>query len=115
MMQFEHAVEGECEVPIHRHQYHVDATDLIELLLRERVMQMAEVRDAQVADLEDKDRIGVPLGAAGPGANIGGYIAHTDVLVLHIDARRLLVLGPAAQYVLDARSGRVAEMRRVSA
>ena len=33
----------------------VDPADFVELLLRERVVQVTEMRDTQVCDLEDKD------------------------------------------------------------
>ena len=67
----------------------------------------------RLRDLEDEDRIAVPLGAAVPSADIGRHVAHAHVLVLQVDARRLLVVGPAAQHVLDARIGTVGVVRRV--
>ena len=62
---FHHAIEIERVVAVDRRHHHVDAADLVELLLGERVMQMAEMGDAQVRDLEHEDRIAVTLGAAG--------------------------------------------------
>ena len=40
---------------VDRHEQHVDAAELVELLLIERVMQMAEMGDAHVRHLEDED------------------------------------------------------------
>ena len=60
----DHAFEVERRAAVDRHQHDVDAADLVELLLRQRVMQMAEMRDAQVRDLEDEDRVAVALRAA---------------------------------------------------
>ena len=67
----------------------------------------------RLADLEDENRIAVALGAAVPAADIGRHVAHAHVLVLQVDARRLFVLGPAAQHVFDARIGMIGVMRRV--
>ncbi len=66
MQHLDHAVEIERKIAVHRHHHHVDAADFVELLLRQRVVQMAEMGDAQIGHLEDEDRIAVPLGAAVP-------------------------------------------------
>jgi hypothetical protein len=66
---------------VHRHHHDIDAADLIELLLRERVVQMAEMRDAQTGDFEDEDRIAVPFGAAFERTDIGRNVAHAHVFV----------------------------------
>src|SRR5512135_3137391 len=47
MQDVDHAIEVNRVRAIDRHQHDIDATDLVELLLRERVMQMAEMSDAQ--------------------------------------------------------------------
>ena len=69
-------------VAVDRRHHDVDAADLVELLLRQRVMQMPEMGDAHIGDLEDEDRIAVALGAAVPVADIGRHVAHAHVLVL---------------------------------
>src|SRR5215510_14199520 len=74
---------------------------------------MAKMRDAEIRDLKDENRIAMPLGATVIGANICWHIADADVLVLDIDAGRLLIFGPTTQYILDARIGRQAVMRAV--
>ena len=55
----------------------------------------------------------MPLGAAVEPADIGRHVAHAQILVVHVDARRLFVLHPAAQHVLDRQIGIVRVMRRV--
>ena len=67
----------------------------------------------RLASLEDENGIAVAFGGAAPGANIGRHVAHAHVLVLHVDARRLFVVGPAAQHVFDAGVGTVGVVRGV--
>ena len=95
----DHAFEVERRAAVDRHQHDIDAADLVELLLVERVMQMAEMRDAQVRDLEDEDRIAVALRAAAAlVADVGRDRAHAHVLELEIMIGRLAVVLPAAQH-----------------
>jgi len=60
----DHAFEIERVGAVDRHQHDIDAADLVQLLLRQRVMQVAEMRDAQVRHLVDEDRVAVALRAA---------------------------------------------------
>jgi hypothetical protein len=60
------------------------------------------VRDAQIGDFEDEDRIAVALGAAVEGADVGRDIPYANVLVLQVDPGRLLVLPPSMQHIFDA-------------
>ena len=95
--------------------HHVDAADLVELLLGQRVMQMAEMGDAQIGDLEDEDRIAVPLGAAAHKSRmLVGTLRTRTSPDLHVMARRLVrARAPAAQHVLDAGIGVVGVVGRM--
>ena len=64
LQHLDHAVGVERHRAVDRHEHGIEAADLVELLLVERVVQMAEMADAQIGDLEDEDRVAVPLGAA---------------------------------------------------
>src|SRR6476659_7480352 len=66
-----HPVEIERVGPVARHQHDIDPADLVELRLRQRVMEMAEMRDTQITDLEDENRIAVPFRAAIESADLG--------------------------------------------
>jgi hypothetical protein len=76
-------------------------------------MQMPEVRNTQVGNFENENRIAVPLGAAIERPDIGRDITHAHVLVLQIDARGLLVVGPAMQHIFDRWIRRQSVVRRV--
>ena len=97
-----HAVEVERETAVDRRHHHVEPADVVKLLLREGVMQMAEMGDAQVGDLENEDRIAIALGAAAPVADVGRHVAHPHVAVFHIADRRLsgLVPQPRSTYLI---------------
>ena len=77
----DHAFKIERVAAIDRHQHNIDPADLVELLLGQRVMQVAEMRDAQIGDLEDEDRVAVALGAAALVADIGRDRADVHVLI----------------------------------
>ena len=103
-----HAVEVEGVIAVDRRHDHVDAPNLVELLLRERVMKMPEMSDAHIRDLEDEDRVAVALGAAAPVANVSRHVAHAHIAVFQIPDRRLFgARSPAAQHVFDRRVGMV--------
>ena len=81
--------------PAHRHQQHVDRADGRQLLVVERVPEIAEVRDAQPADLEDEHRVEAALRAA--------FVVVVDadrpdrhVAKLLVDARPPLLVGGQA-------------------
>ena len=108
----DHAFEIKRQVAIDRHHYRVDAADIVELLLIERVMQMPEMGDTHICHLENEDRIAVPLGAAVPGADVGRHIAHAHVAHGDVVSRRLVgARPPAAQDVRNARIGIVGVVR----
>ena len=110
----EHAVDIERIGAVDRNHHHIDAADLVELLLVQRVMQMAEMRDAEIGHLENENRIAVPLGAAAEVADIGRHIAHAHVADVRVMAHRLAVfLRPAAQHMRNFRIGPVGVMRRM--
>ena len=76
-------------IAIDRHEQHIDTANLVELLLTQRVMQMAEMGDAHVRGLENEDRVAMTLGTAAPVADVGGHIAHAHVANLKVVAGRL--------------------------
>src|SRR5262245_63544047 len=83
-------------------------------MLVERMVQMAEMSDAHIRCLEDKDRVAMPLGSAAPVADIGGHVAHAHVLDREVVARRLIRgWPPATQHMLDGWIWPIGEMRAV--
>ncbi len=112
---FHHAVEVERVITVDRRHDHVDAADGVELLLRQGVMQMAEMSDAHIGDFEDEDGIAVAFGAAAPIADIGRHVAHAHVLVCEVpDGRFVRAVAPATQHVFDRRIGMVGVVGVVS-
>ena len=64
---------------VDRHHHHVELADLGDLLVGQRVVQVAEMADAQARDLEDEDGVAVGHVAAAPVADVGGHVAHAHV------------------------------------
>ena len=78
------------------------------------MMQMSGMGDAQIGNLENKDRIAVPLGrgATVEAPDIGRYVAHPHVTIFQVPIGRLIGgLAPTAQHVFDRRIGTVGVMR----
>ena len=70
----DHSVGIECVAAVHRRHHHVDPTHVIKLLLRQRVMQVPQMGDAESRNFKDENRIAVALGAPVPLANVGRHI-----------------------------------------
>ena len=64
---------------VDRHHHHVELADLGDLLVGQRVVQVAQVADAHAGDLEDEDGVAVRDVAAAPVADVGGDVAHAHV------------------------------------
>ncbi len=90
------------EGAVDRRQQHVDLAERRQMLRRQRVMEMAEMGDAEIAGGEDEDRVAAVLGAAAAVADVGGHVADPHVAELHVVVRRSLAGVPAAQHQLDA-------------
>jgi hypothetical protein len=114
LQHLDHSVGVERIAAVDRHQHHVDAAKLSEMLGRERVMQVTQVGDAEIGCFEHKDGVAVALGAAAPVADVRDHVADANVVDLHIVRGRAAVRVPAAQDVADCRVGTIAEMGRVS-
>ena len=80
---------------------------------RQLMMQMAQMRDAKLARLEDEHRIAEIFRAAAPIANIGLHIADAQIgdahIMLHSPSRRI----PATQHMCNTRIRMQSEMRRM--
>ena len=70
----------------------------------QRVVQVAEMRDAQIGDLEHEDRVAVHARAA-ELADVGRHVAHVQVEIGDVVQRDLAALAPAAQHVGDVGVG----------
>ncbi len=111
---FHHSFEIKGVAAVDRDEHNVDAADLVELLLGERVVKMAEMGDAQIRHLENENGIAVTLGAAAPIPDIRRDIAHAHVANANIVTCRLIrCRPPAAQDVLDRRVGAIGVMGAV--
>jgi len=113
---FHHAVEIKRITAVDGRHDHVHAADLVKLLLRQRMMQMSEMRDAQIGNLEDKDRVAVTLGrgAAVEAPDIGRHVAHPHVAIFQVPVGGLIgILAPTPQHVFDRRVGIIGVMRVV--
>ena len=80
--------------------------------LGQRMVQMAEMRDAQIREVEHEDRVAVVAGLA-ETAHIGRDVVHPDIAVLQIVVRHPAARVPAAQYEFDAGLDIVGVMRRM--
>src|SRR6516165_8353600 len=58
---FDHSFEIKGIAAVDRDKHNVDAADLVELLLGERMMKVTEMGDAQICQLENKNGVAVPL------------------------------------------------------
>ena len=104
------------EGAVDRHHQHVDAAELVEMLLGQPVVQVAQMGDAEIGDGEDEDRVAVDARRVGaPVAGVGRHVPHLHVLERDVVLGLALagLGGPAAQRVGDAVLGIVGEMRRV--
>ncbi len=112
-----HAGMRQGEAAIDRDHDDVEPSDLGIMGVGQRVMQMAEMADAQARDLEDKDGIGVGDHAAiGPGADIGRDVADIDVVDHDMVLDRVRAFGvPSRQDDLDRRIGREGVVRGMGA
>src|ERR1044072_8736473 len=90
------------ESTVYRGEQHVDLPEFRQVLGCQGVMQMAQMRDAEIAGREDEDQIATKLCAAIPGPDIRGHIADAYVTDLHVVVSRALAGIPAAQHQLDA-------------
>jgi hypothetical protein len=70
-------------------------------LLGQRVVQVAEMADAQARDLEHEDGIAMRDRTARPVADVGHHVAHAHIVVGEVVLDRARALAPALQYVLD--------------
>src|SRR5690348_13689472 len=76
------------------------------------MVQMAEMGDAQIGDVEYKDRVAVVAGAA-EFPNIRRYVVDPYIAVFEAMALNTTARIPSAQDVFHARLYRVAVMRRM--
>ena len=109
---FNHVVLVECPGAVDRHHDDVDRPEFGEVGLRQRVMQMAEMGDAQISDLEDKDGVSV-IARAAEFSDISRNIVDAHITVFEAMGRDTARGIPAAQDVFDARLDRIAVMRRM--
>ena len=98
---------------VDRHHHDVELADLGDLLVGQRVMQVAEMADAHAGQLEDEDRVAVRDVAAAPVADVGRDVADAHVRDGEVMPGRTAVGVPAAQHVLDVGIGQVGVVRGV--
>src|ERR1700730_17691636 len=100
------------EGAVDRNHDYVDRAELDEVDPGQGVVQMAEMRDAQIADLEDEDRVAV---VAGPAelSDIGRNVAEAHIVVIQMMAGDPARRVPAPQHVFDPGLDPVAVMRRM--
>ena len=79
----DHLLLVQCVGAVNRQHDDIDRAQLGKVRRRQGVVQVAEMRDAQIGDLKDKDRVAV---VAGPAqlANIGRHIADANITVFQV-------------------------------
>src|SRR3984893_4809718 len=100
------------EGAVDRNHDYVDRAELGEVDPGQGVVQMAEMRDAQIADLEDEDRVAV---IPGPPelSDIGWNVADAHIAVIQMMAGDPAPRVPASEHVFDPGLDPVAVMRRM--
>ena len=97
---------------IDRHHHDIDRAEIGEMGLCQGMVQMAEMGDAQIGDVEDKNRVAVVPGAA-ELPNIRRHIVDPYVAVLEAMARNSAARIPSAQDVFHSRLDRIAVVSRM--
>ena len=84
---------------VDRHHHDIDRAEFGKMRLCQRVVQVAQMRDAQIGHLENKDRVAVVAGAA-ELADIGRHIADANISVFDVMVGEAPRGVPAAEHVL---------------
>src|SRR5262249_32404588 len=71
-----HTFQIHRKAAVYGDKQNVDVAYIVELLLRQGVVKMTQMSDAQASHVKDEDRITVSLGTANPIPDIGGNAAH---------------------------------------
>ena len=91
----DHVVDIERVAAVDRDEHHVDPAQRVEVVLGQRVVEVAEMGDAEARHLENEDRVHVALELARlakAAADIGGDVAEPDVVDGEVVVRRRAVL-----------------------
>src|SRR5204862_6882920 len=98
-----------------RHHDDINGAEIGEMPGRQRVMQMPEMGEAQIGDIEHKDRVAVVARAPRPTilAHIGRHVVDLDIAVIDMMRRDAARRVPAAQHKFDAGLDRIGVMRRM--
>ncbi len=75
------------------------------MIRRQRVVEMAEMGDAEAGNLENENGISGKLGRA-TITDIGRHIAHPHIPFLNIEGRCAALMRPAPEHMLDRGVGR---------
>ena len=86
---------------VDRRERDVDAPEIAQLVLRQHVVEMRDVDDAEPLRFDDEHRIAVAP-STGDLDEVGGHVAHADVLDRDIVPREPARRVPAGQHMGDA-------------
>ena len=115
LQQRDHFGQRQRQASVHRGHDHVEPPDRRVLLRRRRVVEMAEVADAEALHLKDEDRVAVSLRRSAETApDVCGHVTHQHLAEIEtVLGRTVPVRVPAPQHMRDSRVRRSGPVRAV--